>query len=585
MNFFKTFLTSCLGTVTGLMAFAILGIIILISISRSEEVSEVTEESVLMLRLNGPITELEVEDPFGGFLPEASDASFGLVQVMDAIRHAKEDDQIKGIFLNTGIMMAGYATIEELRDALIDFRSSGKWVIAYADAYSEGAYFLASAADKVYMNPDGIVEFNGLAAEVMFFKRMFDKLEIRPEVFRVGDFKSAVEPFLREDMSPENRLQLDAMLASIHKEMIARMAADRKTTPERLKAIADDMLVRNATLAVEHGLVDSLVYEDQVHAELRERMSLDADERIPFIKYGEYQKSYKPRTGATSEIAVIVADGTIMPGKADNGVVGSTTIIEALRRARKSDKVKAVVLRINSPGGSFNASDAMWREIRLTSEEKPVIASMSDYAASGGYFLAMACDTIVARPTTITGSIGVFSVLFDLSGFLGNKIGITSQEVKTGAVGNMVSMTRPLSALEREIWQKQTDEVYEIFTGKAAEGRGMAKDSIKKIASGRVWTGEQALANGLVDKIGGLSEAVRIAAEMGEAGEDYALRYYPKPRTVIEKLLDQSDREVSAKDPIEKLAGPADKLLLNQWRKIRGYGGVQARMPYEFSIR
>ncbi|MFM9075236.1 MAG: S49 family peptidase, partial [Bacteroidota bacterium] len=202
-----------------------------------------------------------------------------------------------------------------------------------------------------------------------------------------------------------------------------------------------------------------------------------------------------------------------------------------------------------------------------------------------GYFLAMACDSIVARPTTITGSIGVFSVLFDLSGFLGNKIGITSQEVKTGAVGNMVSMTRPLSEVEREIWQKQTDEVYEIFTGKAAEGRGMKKDSIKKIASGRVWTGEQALANGLVDKIGGLSEAVRIAAEMGGAGEDYALRYYPKPRTVIEKFLDKSDREVSISDPIEKLAGPADKLLLNQWRKIRGYGGVQARIPYEFSIR
>lgn len=585
MNFFKTFLTSCLGTVVGLMGFAILGIIIIFSISQSEEVSEVTEESVLMLRLNGPMTELEVEDPFGGLLPEASDASFGLVQVTDAIRHAKDDDNINGIFLNTGIMMAGYATIGELRDALIDFKESGKWVIAYADAFSEGAYYLASVADKVYLNPDGIVEFNGLSADVMFFKRMFDKLEVRPEVFRVGDFKSAVEPFLREDMSPENRLQLDAMLASIHKEMISGMAADRKLPAEKLKAIADKMLVRNAALAMEHGLVDSLLYEDQVHADLRERMSLEKDERIPFIKYNDYRKTYKPRTGSKSEIAVIVADGTIMPGKADNGVVGSVTIIEALRRARKSERVKAVVLRINSPGGSFNASDAMWREIRLTSEEKPVIASMSDYAASGGYFLAMACDSIVARPTTITGSIGVFSVLFDLSGFLGNKIGITSEEVKTGEVGNMISMTRPLTDLEREIWQKQTDEVYEIFTGKAAEGRRMGKDSLKRIASGRVWTGEQALANGLVDKIGGLSEAVRIAASMGEAGEDYTLRYYPKPRTVIEKILDQSDREASFKDPIEKLAGPADKLLLNQWRKIRSYGGIQARMPYEFSIR
>ena len=313
-------------------------------------------------------------------------------------------------------------------------------------------------------------------------------------------------------------------------------------------------------------------------------MGLGKDERIPFIKYQEYRKTYQPKTGSKSEIAVIVADGSIMPGKADNGVVGSTTIIEALRRARKSEKVKAVVLRINSPGGSFNASDAMWREIRLTSAEKPVIASMSDYAASGGYFLAMACDSIVARPTTITGSIGVFSVLFDLSGLLSNKIGITSEEVKTGQVGNMVSMTRPLTEVEREIWQKQTDEVYEVFTGKAAEGRRMHQDSIKKIASGRVWTGEQALANGLVDRIGGLSDAVRLAAGMGEAGEEYSVRFYPKPRTLLEKIVDQSDREGASSDLVEKLASPSEKLLLMQWKKIRAYGGVQARMPFEFTL-
>jgi len=584
MNFIKTFFTSCLGTVAGLFLFAILGIIIVLSISTSDKTEDLSEDSVLMLRLNGPISELEVEDPFGGLLQEASDATFGLVQVVDAIRHAKDDARIKGIYLNTAMMMAGTATAEELRDALREFKASGKWVIAYADAYSEGAYFLSSVADDIYLNPDGIVEFNGLSTEVMFFKRMFDKLEIRPEVFRVGDFKSAVEPFLREDMSPENRLQLNAMLSSIHGEMIAQMAADRKTSPERLKAVADNMLVRNAELAVEHGLVDSLMYEDQVHAVIRKRMSLDKDERIPFVKYQDYRNTYQPKTGSKSEIAVIVADGTIMPGKADNGVVGSATIMEALRRARKSDRVKAVVLRINSPGGSFNASDAMWREIRLTSEEKPVIASMSDYAASGGYFLAMACDTIVARPTTITGSIGVFSVLFDLSGFLNNKIGITSQEVKTGQVGNMVSMTRPLSEVEREIWQKQTDEVYEIFTGKAAEGRHMPKDSIKRIASGRVWTGEQALANGLVDRIGGLFEAVRIAADMGDAGDDYTLRYYPKPRTLLEKIVNPGDREGATVDLVEKLADPSERLLIRQWRKIREYGGVQARMPFEFEL-
>ena len=586
MSFFKNLLSSCLGTMLALVLITILGIFILISISKSSETVAVEDDSVLVLKMNVPVAEQEVEDPIAGLLPDGPDMTLGLLQLKETISRAKSDPKIKGILLQTEMIGAGPATIEEIRASLKDFKKSGKWVIAWAGAYTENSYFLSSVADRVYLNPNGMIEFNGLSAEVMFFKRMFDKLEIKPEVFRVGEFKSAVEPFLRENLSEENKLQLNEMLESVLSEVISRIAEDRNIPASRLREISDKMLVRNADLAVMHGLVDSLLYEDGLHQEIRRRMGLKKDARIPFLKYTDYRKAEPAEEKRKeSEIAVIVADGTIMPGKADNGVVGSVSIIEALRKARKSEKVKAVVLRINSPGGSYNASDDMWREIVLTSSEKPVIASMSDYAASGGYYLAMACDTIVARPTTITGSIGIFSVLFDLSGLMGNKIGLTTEEVRTGETGNLFTFFRPLNENEKAIWQKQTDEIYEIFTRKAAEGRDMSQDDLKKVASGRVWTGVQAKGNGLVDVIGGLDDAIQLAAKAG-ATTDYQIRYYPRPQTLLEKIVDSGSKEVFApKDPISELAGPSEKVLIRQWNKLKEFGGVQARMPVEFEIR
>jgi protease-4 len=564
---------------------AILGIFILISISSASEETAIDENSVLHLRLNVPVAEQEVEDPIAGLLPDGPELTVGLLQLKEAISRAKSDPKIKGILLQTEMIGAGPATIEELRNSLKDFRKSGKWVVSWAGAYTESSYFLSSAADRVYLNPNGMIEFNGLSAEVMFFKKMFDKLEIKPEVFRVGEFKSAVEPFLRENLSEENKLQLNAMLSSVLNEMMHGIAEDRKIPIEKLREISNKMLVRNSDLAVTYGLVDSLLYEDGLHQEIRKRLGLKKDERISFVRYTEYTKSEETQKDRKDgEISVIVADGTIMPGKADNGVVGSKTIVEALRRARKSDRVKAVVLRINSPGGSYTASDDMWREIILTSTEKPVIASMSDYAASGGYYLAMACDTIVARPTTITGSIGIFSVLFDLSGFMGNKIGLTTEEVKTGETGNLFTFFRPLNETEKSIWQTQTDEIYEIFTRKAAEGRGMTHDDLKKIASGRVWTGTQAKENGLVDVLGGLDDAIQIAAKAGGI-KDYQIRYYPRPKTLLEKIVETGEKEIfTPKDPMLDLVGPSEKVLIHQWNKLKEYGGPQARMPFEFRI-
>ncbi|HNP08686.1 MAG TPA: signal peptide peptidase SppA, partial [Cyclobacteriaceae bacterium] len=473
------------------------------------------------------------------------------------------------------------SSIGEIRESLQDFKKSGKWVVANAPAYTESSYYLASVADKIYMNPTGQLELNGLAIEVMFFKGLLDKLEIRPEVFRVGDFKSAVEPFLRKNLSDENRLQLNDMINGIYDEMLEGISEARGIPVGELKTLSNKMTIRSAEEAVTHGLIDSLYYDDQVRDEMRSRLGLGKDEDIKFIRYNVYRKNITPST-SRDEIAVIIADGEIMPGKAGSGVVGATTIVKELRKARTNDNVKAIVLRVNSPGGVYQAGDEMWREIVLATQEKPVIASMSDYAASGGYYMAMACDTIVAQPTTITGSIGVFSVLFDMSGFLENKIGITTEEVKTGEVGGL-TITRPLTDLEKSIWQKQTDEIYEVFTRKAAEGRNMSQEEIKKIASGRVWTGVQAKDNGLVDVLGTFNDAVDLAAKSAKMGDDYRIRYYPQPKSFLEQLTGDWEEEIRTR-ALKNEMGDSYHFYQN-WEKVKRYQGVQARFPFEMEVR
>jgi protease-4 len=581
MEFLKNFLASCLGAFIALCVFVLVAIFVISGLT-AERKPVISENSVLQLNLDGPIIEQEIEDPLAELIQQAAQP-MGLLQIKEAINSAKSDSKIKGIYLNVDYLVAGPSTLSELRSSLVDFKQSGKWIVAYADNYSEGAYYLATAADKIYLNPVGQVELNGLSLDVMFFKRMFDKLEIKPQIFRVGDFKSAVEPFIRENLSEENELQLNSLLQSIYGEMLSAISAARNIPEDELKAIAKSMEVRSPEQAVAYQLVDALYYDDQVKDEIKGRLELEKDDRISFTKYKAYRKSLSLSSSSKNEIAVIIAEGDILPGESNDGIVGGATIATELRRARTNDRVKAIVLRINSPGGAFQAADQMWREVELASNEKPVIASMSDYAASGGYYLAMACDSIVAQPATITGSIGVFSILFDLSQFLGNKIGITTEEVKTGDVGGLIAFTRPLTDLEKRIWQAQTDSVYETFTSKAAKGRSMTQEDIKKIASGRVWTGEQALENGLVDVLGGYNDAVRIAAGNAGIGEDYRIRMYPQPKTLIEKLMGNLEDEVTAYQ-LQKELGETYPWY-KQWEKARQYQGVQVRMPIEFQIR
>jgi protease-4 len=583
MNFFKTFLASMLA----LTVFTILSVVlffILLGVLSAEEKVVLKNNTVLHLKLDAQITEQQAENPFEGMPIFGNEIpTIGLLQLKEAIKHAASDQKIAGIYLDVNYPMAGFTSIEEIRQSLLDFRQSGKWVIAYAEVMSEKAYYLASAADQIYLNPEGELEFNGLTVEISFFKKLFDKLDIKPEVFRVGDYKSAVEPYLLEKMSNENRLQLTELINSIYGHMLEKISGARGIPVDQLRNVSDKMLARNAKLSLEYGLVDSLLYYDEVLNNLRKRLDLKATDKINTIGYKRYIKSYTSKKSSGNEIAVIIADGTILPGKADEGVIGSDTFTETIRKARENKKVKAIVMRINSPGGSFQASDVMWREISLAAKVKPVIASMSDYAASGGYYLAMGCDTIVAQPHTITGSIGIFSVLFDASGFLGNKLGITFDEVNTGEYGELITFSRPLTQAEKNVWQQRTNEIYETFTGKAAEGRGMSQDEVKKVASGRVWTGLQAKERNLVDVLGGYNDAIAIAANAAGVADDYKVRYYPERKSFIEQFLGSLEGNTETRKLKEELGTYYP--FYEQWQAVKRHQGVQARMPFELLIK
>ncbi|MEX2232822.1 MAG: signal peptide peptidase SppA [Cyclobacteriaceae bacterium] len=587
MDFLKTYLSSCLGALTALIAFFFLSIVFvsiliggLMSVSEDKVILE--ENSVLHLKLDAQINEMQQENPLAGLpIPGGEVQKIGLLQLKQAIANAKDDDKIRGIYLEVSQPMAGFSSIEEIRESLIDFKENGKWIVAYNEVMSEGAYYLSSVADEIYLNPQGEVEFNGLTINIGFYKKLFDKLEIKPQIFRVGEFKSAVEPFLMEKMSAENRLQLTELANGIYDYMLTRIAESRDIEKARLEEISDKMLVRNAPAAVELGLVDSLLYRDQFIEVLKNKLEIDDDDDIKFVKYNRYRKSFSTYKSSKNEIAVIVADGTIMPGDGNQNdqVIGADKFVEEIRKARTDDDIKAIVLRVNSPGGEFKASDMMWREITLASEAKPVIGSMGDYAASGGYYLAMACDTIVAMPHTITGSIGIFGIMFDMSDFLGDKLGITFDEVRTGDFGDTYTVTRPLTEAEKNFIQRNLNEYYETFTSKAAEGRDVAHEEIQKVASGRVWTGAQALDRNLVDVLGGFNDAVKIAAEKAGVEDDYKVRFYPTPKNFLEELMSSLEENAEA-GTIKARLGELYPWY-QQVRKIQQYQGAQARMPFE----
>ena len=586
------FLGNVLAVIVGLFIFTILssliffGIIGMIAASSEKEVP-VKENTILHLNLNGRmLVERTAEDeldlgsfgnPFGG------DMNAGLVNLKKAIQEAKSNENIKGIYLNTGLIMAGQANLLELREALIDFKESGKFLITYDEAYSEGGYFLASVADEIYLNPLGAIDFNGFSSEGIFFKGLFEKVGIKPEVFRVGEFKSAVEPFILDKMSDENRLQTQFFLDDINNLAVAKIAESRGIPLDSLKKINSEMLVRKAKDAVTYKLATALAYEDEVHSKLREKLGISEDDEIPTINATDLGSLAKSKNiTSKNRIAVIVAEGDIVGGDVD-GALSSDKFAREIRKARKDDNIKAIVLRVNSPGGSIVASEVIWREMTEAKKAKPLIVSMGGVAASGGYYISAPADTIVAQPNTITGSIGIFGLWFNVQELLNDKLGVTTDVVSTGQLSDFMNPTRDLTEVERTIIQTNVEEGYETFISRVAEGRGMHPDSVKKVASGRVWTGTQAKERGLVDVLGGLNTAIEIAADKIDAGEDYRVVYYPEQKTWFEDLFSSFGDKVQLKILQARLG--ENYYLIEKIKNLQNYHGIQVRMPQDLVIK
>lgn len=576
-----TFATLFALTIFVLGAFLILVIVA----SAGDAPVNVESNSILKLNFDKPITEVSHSNPLEELnLPMGGQKeSHGLVDIKKAIEAAKLDKNIKGIYLQLSSVKAGFASLQEIRNALVDFKKSGKFIYASGESFSEGAYYMASVANKIYLAPEGLLEFNGIGTQMFYFKNLFEKLEIKPEVFKVGDYKSAVEPFLLDKMSDHNRNQLDTLLGGIYQTMLHDISLSRQLPVGQLRKISDSMFVHNANDALRFKLITNLGYFDQLEDELKKKVGIHGTTaKLKYVQLDNYLKSIPENTdNDDKQVAVIVASGEIHQGNNGDDKIGSSEVCAQLRKARIDPKIKAIVLRINSPGGSALASDLMWREIMITKKVKPVIASMSDMAASGGYYMAMACDRIIAQPTTITGSIGVFGLIFNIKNTLSNKLGITVDGYNTGKFSDVGSATRELTDYERRIIQLEVENTYDAFLNKAAQGRKANKEAIRKVAGGRVWTGDQAKANGLVDEIGGLQLAIDIAANKAKLGKAYSVTYIPEEKSWIESIMgDKSENEAKVMASELGELYPYFKTL----QKLNQMKGVQARAPFELVI-
>jgi protease-4 len=551
MNFFKTFLASLLAFFAANFVWFFLFLIIIGGVAALAGASTtiVEPKSVLKIDLAESIVDQPVNDPLAGFDPMSMNVqkSVSNLQVMRAIEAAAQDENIEGIYINlTGAGTASAALLEEVRGYLTSFKESEKFVIAYGETYSQGGYYLASDADSIYLNPVGEMEWRGLAAQVMFYKGLLDKLGVEPQVFRHGTFKSAIEPYILDRMSPANRTQMETYINSIWGTIVEDVAEERNISIDTLNIYANELSAMMAEDALQARMVDGLKYEDEVEDIMREKLELDADEDIQYVSLGEYiaANPYTP-TYSDNKIEVIYAEGQIVQGNSEKGTLGSTTLAEQLAEARLDEEVKAVVLRVNSPGGSALASEVMWREMELLRQQKPVIVSMGDYAASGGYYISAPADAIVADATTLTGSIGVFGLMFNAEKALKNKLGVTVDVAKSNPSADMGMPFRAVTAKERDHIMRGIEEVYTTFVNHVADGRNMTFDSVDAIGQGRVWTGNDGKRIGLVDQIGGLQYAIGVAADKAECSDDFMVRESLGEQTGLAALLNSLNMHIS----------------------------------------
>ncbi len=586
----KEFLRSTLATITGVLIcgfiFIILGISTLVGIMASSETETIVlPNSVFTLELKGTIQERYQPSPVDQFF-EDQISTYGLEDILNAIQKAKENDLIKGIYLHTGALSCSAASLQAIHRALADFKQSGKFLVAYADAYTQGGYYVASVADKVIVNPVGSLSWHGLASETMFLKDFLAKIGVKMQIFRVGTYKSAVEPMMSTEMSPANREQTQAFLESTWKSILNDVSASRHISADSLNLLADrNMDFQPAETYVSSGLADTLMYQDEVLSYLKSLTGLPDEDDLKTLNLDEMTrvKATAPKSKTRDVVAVYYAYGEIDNGSSsyDEGI-NSEKVTKDLRDLRKDKNVKAVVLRVNSPGGSAYGSEQIWREVSLLKAEKPVVVSMGDYAASGGYYISCAAHKIVAEPTTLTGSIGIFGMMPDASELLNDKLGLHFDGVKTHKMADMGSMSRPFNAEESALMQQMVNQGYALFTKRCAEGRHIPLEELCKIAEGRVWTGSMAKELKLVDELGGLDTAIQLAAQLSKV-KDYNLQTYPAKEDFLTQLLNtRTDRYIHSQ--LQETFGEYYRGF--DWIHHLGQSDrLQARLPFNLRIQ
>lgn len=591
----KDFLKFTLATVTGIVLSSIvLFIISMVTLfgimSASDTETVVKKNSVMVLDLNGVLVERTQENPMD-FLSQMfvdNTNTYGLDDILSSIKKAKENENIKGIYLQVSSLATSYASLQEIRNALLDFKESGKFVVAYGDSYTQGLYYLASVADKVMMNPMGMIEWRGIASTPLFYKDLLKKVGIEMQVFKVGTYKSAVEPFISTEMSAANREQVTAFINSIWGQVTEGVSASRNLPVDSLNAYADRMLMfYPAEESVKCGLADTLIYRNNVRAYLKEKVGIDEDDNLPVLGLTDMVNVQKnvPKDKSGNTVAVYYASGEItdFAGSAasDEGIVGSK-VIRDLRKLKDNDDVKAVVLRVNSPGGSAFASEQIWHAVKELKAKKPVIVSMGDYAASGGYYISCIADTIVAEPTTLTGSIGIFGMVPNVKE-LTEKVGLTFDVVKTNKHSDFGNIMRPFNEGEKTLMQMMIAKGYDTFVTRCADGRGMTKEAIERIAEGRVWTGEEAKELGLVDVLGGIDKALEIA--VAKAGvENYTVVAYPEKQDFLSSLLESSPTNYVESQLLKSKLGEYYQQF-GLLKNLKEQSMIQARVPFELNIK
>lgn len=582
-GFFKTFFASLLA----LIIFTVIGFFILlgfIASATSADKPVVGRDAVLVLDLSGEFKEQTQENPLDALVNGIDHEAPSLYDMVRMIQHAKSDSAIKGIYILCGNNNNGYAASEELRKALVDFKRSKKFLIAYGEAISQKGYYVGNAADKIYCHPQGGLEWAGFSTNLLFLKGMLDKLEIQPQIFYAGKFKSATEPLRETQMTAANRLQTAVWLGDLYTNFLHTAAVARKLDTAQLRTLAVQGSIQTAQDALQNNLMDGLKYDDEVKREIQNRLHISFREKINFVTFNDYAQAVDFKGEYSSnKIALIYADGDIVSGNGDNGQVGSDAFRALIRKARLDNEVKAIVFRVNSPGGSSLASDVIWREITLARKEKPVVVSMGDLAASGGYYIACNADSVFANANTITGSIGVFSIIPNFQSFFKNKLGITFDGVKTAPYADMGSGNRPLNEAEKRFFQSATDSIYHTFKTRVSEGRKKDMVYVDSIAQGRVWTGTRGKEIGLVDRIGTLQDAVVSAAKMADVKE-YKLKEYPERKTLLEQVMNSYKKAIKT-SLIKEEIGEEQLRALQELKKVKQMVGTpQARVPFSVSI-